>query len=158
MFYGIIANMAKYNKENIQEAARVSHSLSDMARHFGIKPTGGTLGWYRKLIERFQIDVSHFTGYAHMKGKVSSQRKSAKEILRKTGKMQHGWKLRRSLLEIGRKDECQCGQASLWNGKSLILIVDHINGDNTDHRPDNLRILCPNCHSQTDTFAGRNKR
>ena len=159
---GIIANMAKYNKNNIQEAVSHSLSLSDMARYFGIKPTGGTLGWFRKLTERFEIDTSHFVGYAHAKGKVSGQKKSAKELLLKTGKMQHGWKLKRSLLEIGRDYWCEicrefCRKDIEWNNKPLNLVVDHINGDNTDHRPSNLRFLCPNCHSQTDTFAGKNK-
>jgi 5-methylcytosine-specific restriction endonuclease McrA len=156
---GIIASMAKYNKENLQEAVKVSFSLSDMARHFGKVPTGGTLGWYRKLLERHQIDTSHFTGQAHGKGKRSGNRKSAKDILKKTSAIQHGWKLKRSLLEIGIKNECAiCGMHPKWNNLDLTLVIDHINGINTDHRPENLRILCPNCHSQTDTFAGKNNR
>jgi RNA polymerase subunit RPABC4/transcription elongation factor Spt4 len=43
-----------------------------------------------------------------------------------------------------------------WNGKVLTLQVDHINGVNDDHRLENLRFLCPNCHSQTPTYAGSN--
>jgi hypothetical protein len=50
----------------------------------------------------------------------------------------------------------ECGQLPEWNGKPLILQVHHINGDPTDSRPENLQFLCPNCHTQTDTFAGRN--
>lgn len=46
----------------------------------------------------------------------------------------------------------------IWNGKSIILDLDHINGDNKDNRLENLRFLCPNCHSQTETFKGRNLR
>lgn len=49
-----------------------------------------------------------------------------------------------------------CGQGPEWNGKPLVLQIDHINGDRTDNRLENLRFLCPNCHSQTETFAGRN--
>lgn len=45
-----------------------------------------------------------------------------------------------------------CGIKAEWQGKSLTLEIDHINGDNRDNRLINLRILCPNCHSQTDTF------
>ena len=45
----------------------------------------------------------------------------------------------------------------MWCGKEITLELDHINGDNRDHRVQNLRLLCPNCHSQTDTWRGRNK-
>jgi 5-methylcytosine-specific restriction endonuclease McrA len=51
-----------------------------------------------------------------------------------------------------------CGQQPMWNGKQLVLILDHINGINNDNRLENLRLLCPNCNSQTPTFAGRNAR
>lgn len=51
-----------------------------------------------------------------------------------------------------------CGNTGNWNGQELVLQVDHINGIHTDNRLENLRFLCPNCHSQTDTFAGRNTR
>jgi 5-methylcytosine-specific restriction endonuclease McrA len=50
----------------------------------------------------------------------------------------------------------ECRQPPEWNGKPLVLQVHHINGDPTDSRPENLQFLCPNCHTQTDTFAGRN--
>lgn len=53
----------------------------------------------------------------------------------------------------------KCGICDMveWNGKQLSLHLDHINGSNWDHRLENLRFLCPNCHSQTNTYAGKNK-
>jgi hypothetical protein len=50
-----------------------------------------------------------------------------------------------------------CHLANKWNGKPINLQIDHINGNAVDNRIENLRILCPNCHSQTDSFGGRNK-
>jgi hypothetical protein len=50
----------------------------------------------------------------------------------------------------------ECGLDS-WLGKSLVLELDHINGIRSDNRLENLRLLCPNCHSQTETFRGRNR-
>ena len=44
-----------------------------------------------------------------------------------------------------------------WNGSDIVLQLDHINGESTDHRLENLQLLCPNCHSQTDTWCGKNK-
>ena len=49
-----------------------------------------------------------------------------------------------------------CQITDQWNGKPINLQMDHINGNRKDHRLDNLRWLCPNCHSQTDTFCARN--
>jgi Zn finger protein HypA/HybF involved in hydrogenase expression len=50
----------------------------------------------------------------------------------------------------------ECG-ISEWKGQKLSLHLDHINGDSWDHRIENLRFLCPNCHSLTETYTGKNK-
>ncbi len=65
------------------------------------------------------------------------------------------WRLFEEGIKSNKCEECK---VSDWNGKELICELDHINGNPKDHRLENLRILCPNCHSQTDTFCGRNKR
>ena len=66
--------------------------------------------------------------------------------------------IRRRILDGNLIDyKCQrCGIDS-WNGESITLELDHINGQNNDHRIENLRFLCPNCHSQTETYKGKNK-
>lgn len=66
--------------------------------------------------------------------------------------------LKQRLISEGiKQNKCEeCGIEE-WNGKSLTCQLDHVNGISTDHRLENLRILCPNCHSQTDTFCGKNK-
>ena len=51
----------------------------------------------------------------------------------------------------------ECGLSDEWNGKVISLQLEHKNGKNNDNRLDNLTFLCPNCHSQTDTYAGKNK-
>jgi len=55
-----------------------------------------------------------------------------------------------------RGEKCECCQMfPEWNGKYLSLQVHHRDGKNKNNKPDNLMLLCPNCHSQTDTFAGK---
>lgn len=70
---------------------------------------------------------------------------------------QRGALKRRLICEGLIENECSiCAAKPIWQGKPLVLVLDHINGVNNDHRFENLRLLCPNCNSQTDTFAGRN--
>lgn len=68
--------------------------------------------------------------------------------------------LKRRLITAGLKEDiCEiCGQHNVWNGKPLVLQLDHINGNHYDNRLENLRVVCPNCHTQTDTFANRKNK
>lgn len=52
--------------------------------------------------------------------------------------------------------KCSCCDINEWNGKSIVLEIDHIDGNSENNRPENLRFICPNCHSQTDTYKARN--
>jgi len=70
--------------------------------------------------------------------------------------MHRGTLKRRLLKENKIKNECSICGLSEWNLKPLTLVLDHINGINNDDRTENLRLLCPNCNSQTSTFCGRN--
>lgn len=65
--------------------------------------------------------------------------------------------VKRRLLETGElKNECSICGITDWLGQPLSLQIDHRDGNGKDHRPENVRLLCPNCHSQTPTFGGRN--
>lgn len=60
-------------------------------------------------------------------------------------------------LKNTRGDVCEiCGQNNYWNGKPLELQLDHIDGNSDNNILTNLRLLCPNCHTQTDTYTARN--
>jgi 5-methylcytosine-specific restriction endonuclease McrA len=65
--------------------------------------------------------------------------------------------LKKKLTDIHSHKRCQICGISEWHGKPITLQLDHINGINNDNRYENLRLICPNCHSQTITYAGRNK-
>lgn len=68
-------------------------------------------------------------------------------------------KVKARLIKNGIKEwKCESCGITEWLGKRIALELDHINGNNSDHRLENLRILCPNCHSQTDTHSGKNAK
>lgn len=73
-----------------------------------------------------------------------------------TGEKKSNRVLRRYLTDM-RGYKCECCGISEWNGLKITLEVDHIDGDNTDCSPVNVRLICPNCHSQTDTYKALNK-
>lgn len=152
----------KYTKPILELAVASSLSYAGVLRELELKQTGGSQSHIKQLIERFGIDTSHFTGCAHQRNKPARNRRNANEILvYRTGylKKENRSALLRALLEIERKYVCiTCGQNSVWQNKEITLQIDHIDGDNFNNCRENLRFLCPNCHSQTDTYGSKNAR
>jgi transposase len=152
---------AKYTREMLSEAVAASTSMAGVLRHLGRRQNGGSHAHLRRRIDQLGIDTSHFLGQAHARGMVSTRRRAAEEILimrPEDAKRAKPPTLTRALREIGRSYACEsCGLGDTWNGRPITLHVDHIDGRFWDCRPENLRFLCPNCHSQTATYAGRNR-
>ena len=149
---------AKYTEQQLILAVKESKSFAQVMRIIGIKPSGGSHSHISRRIKRLGLDTSHFTGKAHGSANLNA-RLTPEQILvnnplqSQRRKPEH---LRRALLEIGRNHECErCKCSNIWQDLPLSLHVDHINGNFRDNRPENLRFLCPNCHSQTLNFAGR---
>ena len=68
-------------------------------------------------------------------------------------------KLKKRLLKEGLKEnKCDICGITEWNGMELLIQLDHIDGDSHNHKLENLRMVCPNCHSQTHTYCGKNKK
>lgn len=154
--------MLKHTEDVLRAAVRDARSMADVLRHLGLALNGGAHAHLRRRIDAFGIDTSHFLGRAHHRGGVSRRRRTPEEILVVRAadiRRAHPGMLRRALTETGVAYRCaDCGAGSEWRGRPLTLHVDHINGDFADCRRENLRFLCPNCHSQTGTYAGRNRR
>lgn len=137
--------------ESLAEAVKSSSSLAEVLRKLGKKQAGGTQAHYKRRIIELGLDCSHFKGRGWNKAGTSANRKSSDEILilRKSGGRAKPNQLRRALIETGIPyicSKCQC--TSEWMGNPLVLDVDHINENWLDDRVENLRFLCPNCHSQ----------
>ena len=149
---------------HLQKIVSQSTSVSEACRKLGYKPSGSIHKMFKIECKKHAIDTSHFTGQAWAKGKsyeshgsLRSQSKKTRkpwsEVFRK-GSSMNNTSLMKRLLRSGKlKYECSECRLSTWKNKPIRLVLDHINGDNTDCREENLRLLCPNCDSQTDTFC-----
>lgn len=114
----------------------------------------------RYATEVWQIPVDHFDP-RHFQVKALTHRVATPldELLVEDCHYNRG-RLKARLYEAGLKQRrCEmCSQGELWRGRSMSLILDHINGVATDNRLLNLRIVCPNCAATLDTHCGRNKK
>jgi hypothetical protein len=147
----------------LTEAVSASTHMNDVLRYLGLDVVGGHHTHISRRIRALGIDTSHFapngrTGVT----KNERRRRTSGELLieqepTKARRIQ-GQRLKRAMLERGIADRCAlCGTDPMWHGRSLPLEVDHIDGDWRNNRIENLRILCPNCHSTTETYRGRSK-
>lgn len=148
-------------KREFQNICSRCTSLAEILREHNLHPGAGN---YRTLKNRIlieNIDISHIPkGKGSNKGrKFQSKKIPLNEILIEDSRYQTN-KLKIRLLKEGiLTNSCSiCGLENEWNGKPITHRLDHINGNSSDHRLENLRIVCPNCDSQLDTFAGRNSR
>ena len=81
------------------------------------------------------------------------------KLLVEAGELKDGSNpVRRYILERDNHTCTECGIGEEYNGSPLVLTLDHIDGNSDNNFPSNLRTLCPNCHSQTDTYKGRNRK
>ncbi|MBI3650547.1 MAG: HNH endonuclease [Acidobacteria bacterium] len=143
----------------LRPLVEASLSYAEVLRRLGLKQTGGSQCNIKRLVQQYGIRTDHFLGQARNRGDQHKgpEKASAEQILILRDPLAHpekAFKLRRAMLEIGMPFQCaMCGIEAIWNGKPLMLTIDHINGHRHDNRRANLRFLCPNCHSQTSTFG-----
>lgn len=152
----------KYTVEILKPIFEKSFSYAEVLRRLGLKQTGGSQTPIKRLARDFAINTEHFLGQTRNQGDAhrgGPKKKIASGILvlrDPLARYEDAFRLRRAMIETGIPYSCaHCGLGAVWNSKTLMLTIDHINGHRYDNRQENLRFLCPNCHSQTPTY-GRN--
>lgn len=148
----------KYTEEILRRIVSDSRSFRDATIRLGVKPHGGTIASLKKRIVKLGIDHSHFSHQAWNKGLSIPNKLWKPEELLVAGREVHPYRLRKALKDTGRRYECAICGLTKWLNKPIALQVDHINGKRNDNTPDNLRFICPNCHSQTDNYGFKGRK
>ena len=145
----------------MKEALETSRSIRQALIKVGMKPEGANYTTIYKIIKEMNIDTSHMTGQGWNRGDIMGlslfNTIPLEEILVKNSTYTNTQNLKKRIIAAGLKMRiCEMCGLKTWNGREISLELNHVNGDRFDHRLENLQLLCPNCHAQTENYRGKN--
>jgi hypothetical protein len=150
-----------WSDEELRLAVSCSRSFREVLLRLGLRGAGGNYRTIQRYVRDTSISTMHFSGSGWRRGSTVPPRSARplEEILRQ-GVVIQSFKLKKRLFDAGLKARAceECGWAKTTADGYLPLELDHMNGDTTDNRLENLRVLCPNCHSLKPTHRGRKLR
>lgn len=151
----------KYSLSEFVNAVSNCYSISAVLRCLGLVPSGGNYKIFYNYIKKNNIDISHFTGQGHLRGKTNHYNKPLplEQICVENSTYNYSNSLKKRLInnKILTQKCYSCGLVE-WLNQPIPLELHHINGINNDHRIENLQLLCPNCHALTSNYRGKNKK
>jgi hypothetical protein len=157
----VIRGPAPWPSDRFAQAVADNISIGGVLSQLGVGVSGTNYRRVHNMVRDLQLDTSHWLGAAYLRGKQHSWTPSIplSEILVERSTYTDRMRLKRRIVAGGLVQyACACCGISDWLGQTLILQLDHVNGVGDDNRIENLRLLCPNCHSQISTYCGRNAR
>ncbi len=145
-------------KEQFATLIENSKSFVEIFEFFNL-PRNRWPGFYNTIYKRCESEGISFSHIEKYTGRQQPRKLADEDLFRKNSNSARISAKRRIIADKLLDYKCAlCPVENIWNGKPIALVLDHINGIHNDHRIENLRFLCPNCNSQTETFSGRNKK
>lgn len=150
--------MKYLSKIELESVVSSSISIAETLRKLGLSTGAPNYRALHKILKLHSISIEHFLGLAHNKGKRFGPKRDIEDYLNGTQPIGSN-ALRQKLIKLGIKQhKCEICGITEWCGKPTPIELDHIDGNNENNQLDNLRIVCPNCHAQTDNYRGRNTK
>lgn len=148
-----------WTREEFVAAIASSTTILEVLHKLHLTVNSGNYATFHKYKLRWNVDTSHFIGSRKGLIPAPKQEPAPLETVLVENSFYAAHMLKKRLTREGILPY-QCAECALkeWRGKPLTLQLDHRNGNKFDNRLENLRLLCPNCHSQTATYAGKNRR
>lgn len=147
-----------HDEQAVRDAWSISHSNKEILERLNLRAAGGNYKVLSSILKKLQLEPSlSWRTQCKPNYRVSI---SNEDVFQENSKYSNRSAIKKRLVEVFGWDYIcsECGNGDTWNDKPLTLQLDHINGVYNDHRIENLRFLCPNCHSQTSTFSGRSSK
>lgn len=147
----MVSRKYKYSEQQLRDAVKTSVSYNEVLRKLGIPVKGWNSQTVKRRIERYNIDISHFTGHSNRGG--VKPYITADEYIKRCGVNVKSHILLTKLVKEGKKERvCEkCGIKD-WNNEPIGFHLHHIDGNHSNNDLQNLQVLCPNCHSQTHDY------
>ena len=146
-------------KEQAEEIVKNCYSIADFCRAVGWKPKGDNYKTFHKYVEKYNLDTSHFTGQkSNLGNKLNFKKELSAEEYSKSTSIRGQTLIKKLLKENIKERKCESCGLTEWKGEEIPLELHHIDGNHFNNDLDNLQLLCPNCHSLTDTYCGRKNK
>jgi hypothetical protein len=155
-------NIKDLTKEKVLDASNSSNSIKEFLEKLGFVPNNGQYRRAKTIAQHFQIELPVYD-YTKATINASARTRIADEIYFAKETNRNGQALKARLIkDYGWVDKCNIKNCPnplpVWNGLPIVLQLDHIDGDNTNNLIPNLRIICPNCHTQTETYSNKKRK